>query len=117
MSATTRLENLSKLLDEYQSDIDDYDEDCEEDLRPYFTGEQAPKRFACVTLNEGKHFFLLLNSFKAAKLRALEYMVDDIWPELAVAVVDLDTGAATYPQWEQTSWSDMPSREGSQFRT
>ena len=44
----TRLEKLQTLLDEYRASVEDYDAGEEEDLRPYFDGEEEPAQWCCV---------------------------------------------------------------------
>jgi hypothetical protein len=92
-----RVDRLRALMDEFGQTPDDYDEGEEEDPRPYFNGEREPKKWACVTVNysshgEAKHFFYTLPTLRIAKFRAGDFANDDIFEEIPVAVVDLDSG-------------------------
>lgn len=104
--APTRLDRFAALIAEYHQSPEDYDEGEEEDPRPYFTGEAELSRFVCVTVNyssQGHAKFFFLPTFEerdAAELRAVEYAQDDIFEELPVAVVDLDTGEEFTPAWD-----------------
>lgn len=65
---------------------------------PYLTGDEPLGRFVCVTKNWSSHgeeklFFLpVFSSLRLAKARAEEYCDDDIFEEIPVKIVDLDTG-------------------------
>lgn len=106
-----RVEALDKLLTEFSQRVDDYDEGEEEDLRPYFNGSVFPLPWACITQNgtpgsyDYKTFFLLLASREEAQARAEQFIEDDIFVELPIAVVNLDTGerwnARPATKWEK----------------
>lgn len=107
-----RIERFGTLMEKYQMSPEDYDEGEVEDPRPYFNGERECERYACVTMNwsshgYAKHFFLLFDSAEVAMARASEYDRDDIFEELPVEVVDLDTGDAWTPvvhyEWRKLS--------------
>lgn len=82
----------------------DYDEGEEEDPRPYLSGEEPIGRFVCVTKNWSSHgeeklFYLpIYNDLMLATNRAEEYCEDDIFEELPVKIVDLESGAVYHPQ-------------------
>lgn len=102
----TRSERLLKLIESYGHTPHDYDEGEEEDPRPYISGEKACERWCCVTVNFTSHgkpkwFFLPIFAERdAAELRAVEYAGDDIFEELPVAVVDLDSGEEYVVAWD-----------------
>lgn len=101
-----RRDRLAALLAEYQQVATDYDAGEEEDPRPYLSGETPCGRFVCVTDHESKIFFLpTFATAEIAMARAVEYVHDDIWPELPVAVVDLDTGRRYYPDFGALPWT------------
>lgn len=101
----TRAERLLKLIESYGQKPTDYDEGEEEDPRPYISGEEECERFCCVTVNYTSHgyakwFFLpVFPKRDAAELRAVEYAENDLFEELPVAVVDLDSGETWTPEW------------------
>ena len=106
----TRLDRFAKLMEDYHQSPSDYDAGEEEDPRPYFDGSRELEQYAIVTVNysshgEAKHFFLATDALEYAFARAVEYATDDIFEELPVAVVDLDTGARWEPRvnaaWKQ----------------
>lgn len=103
----TRLERLKALMDGYSQTPDDYDDDeVEENVRLHFNGERYTDRFCCVTVNDGKFFFL--PQFKTqdeATSRAVEFAQDDIFPEIPVEVHDLDTGKSVHPRWHTLEWA------------
>ena len=81
----------------------DYDEGEEEDPRPYISGKKQLGRFVCVTKNwsnsAGKSFYLpTFGDWESARARAEAYDTDDIFEEIPVAIVDLDTGADWYAE-------------------
>jgi len=91
----TRLENLQKVMDNWGIVPDDYDEDCEEDLRPYFAddAEEGPGQWCAVTEHDSKVFlYPAYPSKESAVWRLEEYVADDIYAETPVGVFDLDTG-------------------------
>lgn len=100
----TREDKLLDLLKEYGMEPTDYDEGEEEDPRPYFNGEASCEKFVCVTVNytshgHAKYFFLpTFDTAEGAMVRAELYAHDDIFEELPVAVIDLDTGARYTPE-------------------
>lgn len=103
-----RLQRLQGVLNNWHADVQDFPEECEEDLRPYFNGERSPERYVCVTVNysshgEAKHFFLLFPSARQAKERAMEYAQDSLFEELPVAVIDLDE-ERTYKPMLRAEW-------------
>lgn len=90
-----------ELLKADGSDPGNYDEGEEEDPRPYLSGQKDLRRFVCVTLNwtssDGKLFYLPeFDDFDAATARAEFYDRDDIFEEIPVKVVDLDSGETAY---------------------
>lgn len=100
-----RRERFAALLAAHGQTPDDYDEEVEEDPRPYLYGDEPISRFVCVTANSGKTYFYSFDSRGAAESRACEYADDSLFAETPVAVVDLDTGATWTPQWQ-----DLPFR-------
>lgn len=96
---------LAALMQEHRAEPDDYDAGEEEDVRPYLTGRRAPRRFVCVTEHNDKPFFLpTFDDAETAQARAVEYMYDDLFAEIPVAVVDLDTGERYYPEPWAMPW-------------
>ena len=90
-----------QLLEADGSSPSDYDQGEEEDPRPYLSGEKDLGRFVCVTLNwsssNGKLFYLPeFDTLDAAKARAELYDRDDLFEEIPVKVVDLDSGETFY---------------------
>lgn len=108
----TRLERLSELLVKYQQTVEDYDEEVEEDLRPYFSNRDRIElgRYCCVTVNysshgHAKYFFLpRFETSSDARQRAYEFISDEIFEEIPVEVVDLDTGEAWEPLLHLAPW-------------
>lgn len=101
ISQQARRKAFAELLEADGSDPTNYDEDEEEDPRPYLSGEKDLGRFVCVTLNwsssDGKLFYLPeFDDFDAAKARAELYDRDDLFEEIPVKVVDLDSGETAY---------------------
>lgn len=104
-----RRQAFAELLKADGSDSEAYDRDEEEDPRPYLVGEKDLARFVCVTLNwsssHGKLFYLPeFDNFEKAQVRAEMYDRDDIFEEIPVKVVDLDTGEEQYAE-ASYSWS------------
>jgi hypothetical protein len=109
----TRLQRLDLLLKHYGQHVTDYAEEVEEDLRPYFNDERELERYCCITSHEGKFFFLPeFASVEGAQARAEEYMFDDLFQEIPVAVVDLDTGGSYRPTSFHVEWKFIPAVEG-----
>jgi hypothetical protein len=100
-----RHENLLKLLKRFGCTADDYAHDVEEDVRPYLTGSREIDRWCCVTVNysscaHAKWFFLpCFGTAEEAQIRSIEFADDDIFEEIPVAVVDLDTWTFSVPDW------------------
>jgi hypothetical protein len=107
----SRADRLKALLEEYQQNPTDYDEGEEEDPRPYLSGEEECEEWCCVTVNytshgNAKYFFLpTFGNRHGAEHRAIEFVEDDLFEELPVAVVNLDTGTSYKPTWESLTWS------------
>ena len=82
----------------------DYDEGEEEDPRPYLSGDVPCGRFVCVTKNWSSHgeeklFYLpIFDDLQEATNRAEEYCDDDIFEELPVKIVDLDSSRVYFPE-------------------
>lgn len=100
--APTRLDRFAALIAEYHQSPEDYDAGEEEDPRPYFDGSRELERYALVTVNYSSHgsakfFFLAFDTRAEAESRGIEFATDDIFEELPVAVVDLDTGKTWEP--------------------
>jgi hypothetical protein len=107
-AAGERLRRLRQLLDGYGEDVNSYAEDCEEDLRPFFDGREAPAQWCSITRHGDRHFFYPVHhSVASAMARAREYVHDSLYEELPVAAVNLDTGA----RWVallKTEWVSSP---------
>lgn len=107
-----RLARFEELMAEYGMAEDDYDDDddAEENPRPYIRGEQPLEAWVCVTVNYSSrggatHYFLpKFEEAEAAIARAEEYAQDDLFEELPVAVVNLDTGFTLYPVLRNLNW-------------
>jgi hypothetical protein len=105
-----RLKRFKQLMKQYGMTASDYDAGGEEDPRPYLNGTDALSRFVCVTVNYSsqgfaRHYFLpVFHDIEHAVARATEHAADDIFEELPVAVVDLDTGETVKPQWNALPW-------------
>lgn len=113
----TRQERFAQVLERFGQTADDYDQGEEEDPRPYLSGEEECRRFCCITIHEGKVFFLpTFETREEAQGRAVEYAQDDVFPELPVGVLDLDTGDTFYPQWDSLPWAKRDPMMGSQYR-
>jgi hypothetical protein len=104
-----RREAFAALIKADGSDPESYDEGYEEDPRPYLSGDMPLGRYVCVTLNwthsDGKLFYLpTFDDLMLATNRAEEYDRDDIFEEIPVKVVDLDSGTEYYAKpmyaWE-----------------
>lgn len=110
-----RREAFAKLIERHDQEPDDYDEDVEEDPRPYLSGAKEIARYVCVTIHEQKFFFLpTFDDRYEAQARAVEYVHDDIWNEFPVEVFDLDTGTFFRPAWSTISWTmTTPAPEAS----
>lgn len=108
-----RKDAFAALLAQYQQAPTDYDEDTEEDPRPYFSGEKELAPWVCVTVNYSSHgyakyFFLpTFATSKEAAERAVEYVQDDLFEELPVAVVNLDDGTTFEPEWSLVPWAKV----------
>lgn len=103
-----RRDAFKALLDRFYASPDDYDEEVEEDPRPYLRDDDPTplERYVCVTDHEGRAFFLpTFTDVFSAQARAVEYARDDLFAETPVAIIDLDTGDEWTPQW-----SSMPFR-------
>lgn len=111
-----RREAFAKLIAAHQQSPSDYDEDVEEDPRPYLSGAVELDPWIVVTANYSSHgerkvFFLPEPSRTDAYLRAVEYAQDDIFEELPVEVVNLDTGEVWVPRWSSLQWRPEPAYE------
>ena len=107
----TRLDRFKALMADYHQRPDDYDRGEEEDPRPYFDGSRELEQYALVTVNyssqgEAKFFFLAFDSRAEAEARGILFATDDIFEELPVAVVDLDSGQRWEPRIRAT-WSSV----------
>ena len=101
----TRLQRLDDMLTRYGMKVDDYDEEVEEDLRPYFRGEKEVGMWCCVTMHDEKPFFLPeFDNIEAAQSRAIEFARDNIFQEVPEAVVNMDTGDVWYPNYDTLGW-------------
>lgn len=103
----TRLDRLRATVKSYGSSPDDFDEDVEEDIRPYYSGEKYPEKFLLVTANGDKPFFLTLETLADAFFRGVEYASNDIFIETPLEVVDLDTGTSWVPKWSSLQWRKL----------
>ena len=118
---TKRREVFADLLEAEGCLPTDYDEGEEEDPRPYLAGDEPLGRFVCVTKNWSSHgeeklFFLpVFDSLRLAKARAEEYCDDDIFEEIPVKIVDLDTGyrwvARPVYEWNKSGGPQAVDRE------
>jgi len=101
---TRRREAFAALMESDGCLPTDYDAGEEEDPRPYLSGEEPIGRFVCVTKNWSSHgeeklFYLpTFDDLMLATNRAEEYCDDDIFEELPVRIVDLDSGAVYYQE-------------------
>lgn len=101
---------FAALLKDDDTDKETYDDGEEEDPRIYLSGQEKIGRFCVVTLNWSsrgydKLFYLpIFNDMQAATNRAEEYIYDDLFEELPVKVVDLDTGDVHWAH-AQYAWS------------
>lgn len=90
---------FAELLDRDGSSPNDYDAGEEEDPRIYLSGEEEIGRFVCVTTNwssrghEMTFYLPTFNDWEAAAARAVEYIQDDLFEEIPLKIVDLETGA------------------------
>lgn len=104
-----RQEAFAKLIDSYGQRPTDYDEGEEEDPRPYLSGELSLDPWIVVTVNysshgEPKYFFLPEATRPDAQARAVHFAADDIFEEIPVAVVNLDTAEVWEPRWSSLQW-------------
>lgn len=106
-----RRERFIALMKEHYQEPDDYDEGEEEDPRPFVDGRVPCERYVVVTANpvpgngESKTFFLpIYDTLEAAKARAIEFAQDDVFAEIPVAIVDLESDARFLPNWTQMPW-------------
>lgn len=111
LTADRRLVAFKELMDRHYQTPDDYDTGAEEDPRPYFAREAALGRYVCVTANpvpgnsDGKTFFLpRFDDLADAQARAIEFADDDVFAEMPVEIVDLDTGRRWHPSWSSLRW-------------
>lgn len=98
-----RLQAFRALIKRDGSDPEDYAYGEEEDPRPYLAGEEPCGRYVCVTCNwsssDGKLFYLpIFEDISLAIARAEEYDRDDVFEEVPIKVVDLDTGNEYYAE-------------------
>lgn len=90
---STRLENLKIAMAKFAVDADDYDEDVEEDLRPYLEPGARISRWMPITEHGDKmYLYPCYGTLEAAVDRLEEYAADDIFAEVPCGVIDLDTG-------------------------
>lgn len=90
----SRLENLKIAMVKFAIDPDDYDEDVEEDLRPYIEKNGDIGMWAPITHHEGKFFiYPCYPDWRSAEMRLEEYAADDIYAEVPVGLLNLDNGA------------------------
>jgi len=110
-----RREAFAALIRRWRQEPEDYDEEVEEDPRPYLAGDKPISRYVCVTSHDEKTFFLpTFDDRFDAQARAVEYVHDDIWAEYPVEVFDLDTGTHFNPVWQTMSWRmTIPAPEAS----
>lgn len=109
---TKRRDAFARLLAAYGLGPTDYDEGEEEDPRPYLDGELSVLPWALVTVNytshgEAKYFFLLFDAIGEAMERGVRFAQDDIFEELPVEVVNLDTGASFEPDYDALPWKKV----------
>jgi hypothetical protein len=109
-----RIAKFAKLIASYGHHPEDYDEGEEEDPRPYLSGELTLDRYVVVTVNytshgQGKYFFLSEPELRGAQDRAVLFAQDDLFEELPVAVVDLDTDREYVPSWFNLPWKEAAS--------
>lgn len=106
----TRLDALRAVCKRYHVETEDESVSSTEDLEPYFSGEEEIHQFVAVTESHGSGHALTyaypdFDSAEAAQQRALRHVNDDIYPEGAVAVVDLDAGTVLRPSDVSATWS------------
>lgn len=107
-----RFDLLTHLLGRHSVTVEDFDYDCEEDLRPYYEGDKTPAAWCVITKHGDSTFFYPdYHEFDAAQLRAMEYVNDNTYSEQPVEIVNLDTGAVHRPAWDQTPWEKGMSYE------
>lgn len=109
LAKRARREAFKALLARYGAEAENYDTECEEDPRPYLSGEKPCGRYVCVTMHGEKPFFLPeFDDIEAAVARAVEYVTDDIFAEIPAEIVDLDTGEVRVPDWTKLHWKRTP---------
>lgn len=100
-----RRQRLVQILADHHADPEDYDHEVEEDVRPYISGDSLCEQFLCITLHDDKPYFLPdFGNRDGAELRAVEYINDDLFSEIPLAVVDLDSGKEWTPDWDSLQW-------------
>lgn len=113
-----RYKHFLAAMETYCIDVGDYEEEVEEDIRPYVEGclpVQVPlSQFMAITYCLGNHmpyksfFYPIFDTFEDAMDRAERFINDDACQEFPKAVLDLDTGlyrnAALEATWNH-KWS------------
>jgi hypothetical protein len=89
----SRLENLKISMGKFGVEVDDYDEDVEEDLRPYLVPGADISQYMAITEHGNKvYLYPCYATLDRAVGRLEEYAADDIYAEVPVGVIDLDSG-------------------------
>jgi hypothetical protein len=80
-----------------------------EDVAPYLDGTADVAQWCAVT-RAGDHVYVYpdADTFRAAAERATRNVTDDIYPEVPVAIRDLDTDRDHWPDHASISWTDDP---------
>ena len=92
-----RLEAFVKLLEGYGYMGNEWDHDCEEDVRPYLSGEVPLEQYICVTSHGDKLYFYSFQNLRMAQERGVEYVGDSLFDEMPFVVIDIDTGDQWVP--------------------
>lgn len=104
LSQADRLKALKELCEKHYLDPNDQNT-AAEDIAPYLDGEEEINEWAAVTRNNDiTYVYPIFDNAEDAKDRATEHIIDDIYSEQPVEVVNLDTGERLSPAWYTMKW-------------
>lgn len=91
------------VLEDHCIDPDDNRTSAGEDAKANLEASEMG-RYCLVTCGEVCHYAYPIETFEYAKEKAFENVEDDIYPELPVCIVDLDTGEKWRADWKSVPW-------------